>query len=268
MMSLEMTREKFVSYIKDVENAMRFQDELHDFYHSHGASDPYGMPDCVSTVIRILDDLLSPVSRDVSYFIYELNFGKEYTEGCVEDNGVNIDFSTAESLYDYLTKNKVDPDDSARRSAMGIKIDLDPSDYELRQFKKYCLHYDEKLGTYYYDGTQNHQPHPGISVDFELEKAYQVFLALGNYWGRATFRKGSDVLYLVAKHWEEDYQIVLTGISHDTASFRSLRALTEDELDDILSTIKEIQAEILGDYGEENDREYILTHQEFKLWWD
>lgn len=39
---------------------------------------------------------------NLSYFIYELNYGREYQEGCVSDNHGNVDISTLEKLYDYL----------------------------------------------------------------------------------------------------------------------------------------------------------------------
>ena len=39
----------------------------------------------------------------LEYFIYDLNFGKEYKEGCVaEKDGTPIDISTTEKLYDYI----------------------------------------------------------------------------------------------------------------------------------------------------------------------
>ena len=43
---------------------------------------------------------------DISYFIYELNYGKDWTPDSVTDNGESIDISTAEKLYDFLSKEK------------------------------------------------------------------------------------------------------------------------------------------------------------------
>ena len=44
---------------------------------------------------------------DIDYFCSEINFGREYTPGCVtetNENGekIDIDLSSAEKLYDYL----------------------------------------------------------------------------------------------------------------------------------------------------------------------
>lgn len=39
----------------------------------------------------------------IEYFIYDLNFGKDYKEGCVSEiDGASIDISTVEKLYDYI----------------------------------------------------------------------------------------------------------------------------------------------------------------------
>ncbi len=42
----------------------------------------------------------------IDYFIYELDFGVKYIEGCVtEADGINIDLSSPYHLYKYLIKN-------------------------------------------------------------------------------------------------------------------------------------------------------------------
>ena len=42
----------------------------------------------------------------ISYFIYELDYGKKYKAGCVLDENMNeIDLSTPEKLYDYLVQD-------------------------------------------------------------------------------------------------------------------------------------------------------------------
>lgn len=42
----------------------------------------------------------------LEYFIYELDFGRNYTDGCLtDDNGCDVRISTAEELYDVLVKD-------------------------------------------------------------------------------------------------------------------------------------------------------------------
>jgi len=56
----------------------------------------------------IMEDDKTPCwDSTISYFVYDLKFGKEYKEGCVLDkNNKPIDISTVEKLWDYLIKNK------------------------------------------------------------------------------------------------------------------------------------------------------------------
>ena len=57
-------------------------------------------------VVKLLEKLMEDQGEDISYFIYELDYGRDYEEGCITDqDGNNIDFSTAEKLYDYLNSN-------------------------------------------------------------------------------------------------------------------------------------------------------------------
>ena len=55
-------------------------------------------------VVKLLEKLMQDSAGNISYFIYELDYGKEYREDCVSDKNGNIDISTPEKLYDYLMK--------------------------------------------------------------------------------------------------------------------------------------------------------------------
>ena len=51
-----------------------------------------------SVVVYLLENMFD--TDMISYFIYELNYGEDYTEGCIVDENMNeIDLSTAEKLY-------------------------------------------------------------------------------------------------------------------------------------------------------------------------
>ena len=67
-------------------------------------------------VVKLLEKLMQDRGGNISYFIYELDYGREYREGCVSDNNGNIDISTPEKLYDllmaeYVVKNESDNTD-------------------------------------------------------------------------------------------------------------------------------------------------------------
>lgn len=53
-------------------------------------------------VVKLLEKLMGDSCGNISYFIYELDYGKEYKEGCILDNKDFIDISSAEKLYDFL----------------------------------------------------------------------------------------------------------------------------------------------------------------------
>ena len=57
-----------------------------------------------STVVFLLRKLLKDAVENIDYYIYELDYGRQYEPGIITDeNGHDIDFSSAEKLYDYLT---------------------------------------------------------------------------------------------------------------------------------------------------------------------
>lgn len=56
-----------------------------------------------SVVVELLENMFN--TDMISYWIYELDYGREYKDGYVQDGeGNNIDISTLEKLYDYLIK--------------------------------------------------------------------------------------------------------------------------------------------------------------------
>lgn len=54
-------------------------------------------------VIRLLEKIFK--TDLISWWIYEMNYGKNFKLGDFEDNGQEIDLSTSEKLYDYLVKD-------------------------------------------------------------------------------------------------------------------------------------------------------------------
>lgn len=59
-----------------------------------------------SALIRILEKMFKDDDEFISYYIYELDYGKEYKEGSIIDkDNKPIDISTPEKLYDYLIYN-------------------------------------------------------------------------------------------------------------------------------------------------------------------
>jgi hypothetical protein len=74
--------------------------EMEDYYRIKGAALQISHE---STVVFLLRKLLKDAVENIDYYIYELDYGRKYEPGMITDeNGHDIDFSSAEKLYDYL----------------------------------------------------------------------------------------------------------------------------------------------------------------------
>lgn len=56
-------------------------------------------------LIKLLVACINDKGEWIEYFIYELDYGKKYTDGCVtHENKTPIDLSTTDKLYEFLLK--------------------------------------------------------------------------------------------------------------------------------------------------------------------
>lgn len=62
-------------------------------------------------VIFLLGEIFNDQQEDISYFMYELDFGKKYKPGSITSGDEQIDLSDAGKLYDYLTEKREDISD-------------------------------------------------------------------------------------------------------------------------------------------------------------
>lgn len=53
-------------------------------------------------VAKLLDRIMNSENKDVEYWIFELEYGREYFEGCIKWKGESVDVSTPGKLYDYM----------------------------------------------------------------------------------------------------------------------------------------------------------------------
>lgn len=63
----------------------------------------------VNQLIKVLQVEMDDYNQHsiIEYFIYELDFGKKYEDGCIRCNHQIIDISNEKKLYEFLIKNKV-----------------------------------------------------------------------------------------------------------------------------------------------------------------
>lgn len=104
-----ITKKEFVKIIDRLREVNDFVDEtnerakklndaiISDFYNVMSLSISHE-----SIVVELLANLFDDYDT-ISWWLYELDYGRKYKKGCIQDsNGKNINLSTAEKLYDYL----------------------------------------------------------------------------------------------------------------------------------------------------------------------
>lgn len=107
---MPISKEKFTKILNQLRDSNDLVDKVNELFRSNRDKvdcefcDGAGLQIChESLVVELLQMLTHDKAEDISYFIYELDYGREYRPGCITDeNGRDIDFSTPEKLYDYL----------------------------------------------------------------------------------------------------------------------------------------------------------------------
>lgn len=102
-----MTKEKFCEIIDEIKKLHEYENELYAINYKYNTDSVFSFPTLEDTVISLLEEIFNcpetEIGTDISYFVYELDFGKEWEPGMITDeSGNDIDLSTAEKLYDYL----------------------------------------------------------------------------------------------------------------------------------------------------------------------
>ena len=106
-----ITKELFCETVRELQRAYDYQEGLNQYFKNNDVDGYVYQPDCSLVLIKVLEKVMNlpvddRVGSDLSYFCYELNFGRNFKEGDVTDDGRNVDFSSPESLYDYFTTVK------------------------------------------------------------------------------------------------------------------------------------------------------------------
>ena len=88
----------FVNETND--KAKRLNDAIiSDFFNAQSLSISHE-----NIVVELLKNMFND-SDLIGWWIYELDYGRNFKMGDLIDNGVEIDLSTPEKLYDYLKEN-------------------------------------------------------------------------------------------------------------------------------------------------------------------
>lgn len=106
-----ITKQEFIEIINKLKKANDFVNEtnnkakklddaiMSDFFNASSLSISHE-----NIVVKLLENMFN--DKDIiGWWLYELNYGREFKIGYLQDeNGFDIDVSTAGKLYDYLIK--------------------------------------------------------------------------------------------------------------------------------------------------------------------
>ena len=104
-----MNKELFVNTINEMEKLYKEQELFNDVLKK--IDNDFGGCLIHNKTITLLEDLLKKLVNDkydyISYYLWELDFGKEYKDGVItEADGSIIKLSNPEELYDLIMREQ------------------------------------------------------------------------------------------------------------------------------------------------------------------
>ncbi len=102
-----ISKEYFNEIMESINKSYKYQEGLNDYFSKNGVDGYIYQPDCVDTTIKLLHNIFGEKDKDewISYYCFELDFGKKYKNGIVKDEfGKDIPLSTYDDLYKILTE--------------------------------------------------------------------------------------------------------------------------------------------------------------------
>ena len=101
-----MSKESFCEVIDNYKSMWNFTDDMNEVFKKYNCDGEVYPPMCTETVIDLLEFIFNDKNQWISYWAFELEFGKDYEDGYVKDeHGEVIPLKTTEDLYDLLVRN-------------------------------------------------------------------------------------------------------------------------------------------------------------------
>lgn len=99
----KITKEDFIGYIGAIQKVVEFSDKFNDVIHEYAEDGYVFFPDCTQPLIDLLEKVMD-AGDDISYFCWELEFGKEWEPGMVEVDGKDVKLQTIEDLWEFINE--------------------------------------------------------------------------------------------------------------------------------------------------------------------
>lgn len=105
-----ITFEQFSDCIETIQNEMEREDKINDVLSDEFALERTMLYNpLLAEYIKLLRSVFDDENDWIDYYVYDLDFGKDYHDGDVQDeNGQNIPLLTVEDLYNLLIENMDD----------------------------------------------------------------------------------------------------------------------------------------------------------------
>lgn len=106
-----ISKNKFVNIINRLRDYNDLQNKINKLFEDNIDNKEMDFMNAGSICIgheTIVVDLLKNMFNDndtISWWLYEYNYGRDFWLGALEVDGVKIDLTTPEKLYDYLIKD-------------------------------------------------------------------------------------------------------------------------------------------------------------------
>lgn len=103
-----ITFEEFENHIQNIVQLIDFENNLQSLIHSYRKNDEemieISFPTLMTNIIELLAILTQDTNDWISYWIFELECGNKYKDGCVKDkNNNDIPLKTIKDLWDILS---------------------------------------------------------------------------------------------------------------------------------------------------------------------
>ena len=99
-----MNKAKFTNYIKKIVDLKKKVDKIFDAFKELENCNFISFGWHEDLMIKLLAEAIGDEGEWISYWIYELDFGKKAKRNSVSIEGKNIPIKTISNLYDLITK--------------------------------------------------------------------------------------------------------------------------------------------------------------------
>ena len=114
---------KALAQLKKVEDFRNKVDKMirEEFFGDSDFLSPYGItPDNELLVVDLLSAFMNDKYGDISWWLWEMDYGRDVEPDSIKYNGKSIDVTTPEKLYDFLIQ-KMEDDDATEYDGYGTE---------------------------------------------------------------------------------------------------------------------------------------------------